>query len=93
MGNRTKIKTLHQYVGFSFPGGAVVKNTSANTGGSGHTDFTLGSGRSPGERNGNPLQNSCLEKSVDRESWWDCSLWGREESDTTERLSMHKNIG
>ena len=28
-----------------------------------------GSGRSPGERNGNPLQYSCLENSMDRESW------------------------
>ena len=29
-----------------------------------------GSGRSPGEGNGNPLQYSCLEDSVDRGSWW-----------------------
>ena len=29
-----------------------------------------GSGRSPGERNGNPLQYSCLENSMDRVSWW-----------------------
>ena len=27
-------------------------------------------GRSPGERNGNPLQYSCLENSMDREAWW-----------------------
>ena len=36
-----------------------------------------GSGRSPGEGNGNPLQYSGLEKSIDRPS-------GRKESDTTE---------
>ena len=29
-----------------------------------------GSGRSAGEGNGNPLQYSCLENSMDREAWW-----------------------
>ena len=29
-----------------------------------------GLGRSPGEKNGNPLQYSCLEKSMDRGAWW-----------------------
>ena len=29
-----------------------------------------GFGRSPGERNGNPLQYSCLENSMDRGAWW-----------------------
>ena len=29
-----------------------------------------GSGRSPREGNGNPLQNSCLENSMDRGAWW-----------------------
>ena len=28
-------------------------------------------GRSPGEGDGNPLQYSCLENSVDRRAWWD----------------------
>ena len=28
-----------------------------------------GMGRSPGEGNGNPLQYSCLENSMDREAW------------------------
>ena len=28
------------------------------------------SGRSPGVRNGNPLQYACLENSMDREAWW-----------------------
>ena len=30
-----------------------------------------GSGRSPGEGNGNPLQYSCLENPMDRRAWWD----------------------
>ena len=29
-----------------------------------------GSGRSPGEGNGNPLKYSCLESSMDRGAWW-----------------------
>ena len=29
-----------------------------------------GSGRSPGEGNGNPFQYSCLENSMDRKAWW-----------------------
>jgi len=29
-----------------------------------------GSGRSPGEGNGNPLQCSCLENPMDRGAWW-----------------------
>ena len=29
-----------------------------------------GLGRSPGEGNGNPLQYSCLENSMDRRAWW-----------------------
>ena len=43
-----------------------------------------GSGRSPGERNGNPLQYYCLEKSLDKEFLVSHSPWDRRESDTTE---------
>ena len=35
-----------------------------------------GSGRSPGEGNGNPLQYSCLENPKDRGAWWATSQWG-----------------
>ena len=50
-----------------FPGGSVVKNLLARAGDVGSIP---GSGRSPGERNGNPLQNSCLENPMDRGGWW-----------------------
>ena len=40
-----------------FPGGSAIKNPPASTGDMG---LIPGSGRSPGERNGNPLQHSCL---------------------------------
>ena len=49
------------YWGFS--GGSVVKNPPANAGDAGAIP---GSGRSPGEGNGNPLQYSCLENPMDR---------------------------
>ena len=54
-------------ISFSFPGGSVVKNLPANVRNRG---LIPGSGRSPGEGNGSPLQYSCLEKSMDREAWW-----------------------
>ena len=50
-----------------FPGGSVIKNPPANTGDVGSIP---GSGRSPGEGNGNPPQYSCLEKPMDRGAWW-----------------------
>ena len=50
-----------------FAGGSVVKNLPANTGGIG---LILGSGRSPGEGNGNPLQYPCLGNPMDRGAWW-----------------------
>ena len=49
----------------------------------------LGLGRSPGERNGNPFQYSCLENSMDRGAWQATySPCGRKESDMTEQLTL-----
>ena len=50
-----------------FPGGSDGKASAYNAGDPGSIP---GSGRSPGERNGNPLQYSCLENPMDREAWW-----------------------
>ena len=49
-----------------FPGDSVVKNLPTNAGDVG---LILGSGRSPGEGNGNPLQYSFQENSMDRGAW------------------------
>ena len=48
----------------------VVKNPPGNTGDLRDTGSIPGSGRYPGGGNGNPLQYSCLENSMDREAWW-----------------------
>ena len=64
-----------------FPGGSEVKASAWNAGDPGSIP---GSGRSPGEGNGNPLQYSCLENP--RRSLVGYSPWGCKESDTTERL-------
>ena len=52
------------YLGF--PGGSDGKEAAYNAGDLGSTP---GSGRSPGEGNGNPLQYSCLENVMDRGAW------------------------
>ena len=48
----TYMKYTYIYLREGFPGGLVVKNLPANAG---DTGLIPGSGRSPGERNGNPL--------------------------------------
>ena len=48
-----------------FPGGIVAKNLPANAGDARDVGSIPGSGRSPGEGNGNPLQYSCLENFMD----------------------------
>ena len=49
-----------------FPGGSVVNYLPANAE---DTGSVCGSGRSPGEGNGSPLQYSCLGNPVDRGAW------------------------
>ena len=44
----------------------MVKNSLTN---SGDVGLITGSGRSPGEEHGNPLQFSCLENPIDRGTW------------------------
>ena len=51
-----------------FPGGAVRKNPSAKAGDARDVGSISGSGRSPVVGNGNPLQYSCLENSIDRKA-------------------------
>ena len=50
-----------------FPGGSDGKASAYSAGDPGSIP---GSGRSPGEGNGNPLQYSCLENPMDGGAWW-----------------------
>ena len=51
----------------------VIKASVCNAGDMGSIP---GSGRSPGEGNGNPIQYPCLGKSIDRGAWAGYSPWG-----------------
>ena len=64
----------------------VAKKPPANAGDSRDTSSIPGLGRSPGGGNGNPLQYSCLENSMDRRSLVGYSPWGQKESDMTEHM-------
>ena len=64
------LKMKLQYFGHlmrrgAFPGGSEVKASASNA----DLGSIPGSGRSPGEGNGNPLQYSCLENPMDRGAW------------------------
>ena len=48
----------------------VVKNPPANAGDVTDAGLTPGSGITPGEENGNPLQYFCLENLMDKGAWW-----------------------
>ena len=56
----------HGYQGL--PGDSVVKNTPANAGDLGDAGSVPGSEKSLGVGNGKPLQNPCLENSMDKRS-------------------------
>ena len=61
------IKSLFILNQSCLPGGSDSKASACNAGDLGSIP---GSGRSPGEENGNPLQYSCLENSMGRGAWW-----------------------
>ena len=65
--------------GLGFLGGAEIKASACNVGDLG---LIPGSGRSPGEGNGNALQYSCLENPTDRGAWWATVHGGHKESET-----------
>ena len=53
----------------SFPSGSVVDKPPDNLGAAEDKGSIPGSGRSPGGGNGDPLQYSCWDNSMDREAW------------------------
>ena len=70
-----------------FPGSTVVKNPLANVGNARDVGLILGSGRSLGGGNGNPLQYSCLGNSMHWGAWQATVHRGRKESHTTKRIN------
>ena len=64
-----------------FPGSSAGKESTWSAGDPGSIP---GSGRSPGEGMGHPLQYSCLENSHGQRSLVGYNLWGQKWSDTTE---------
>ena len=76
---------------WDFPSGADSSKESAF--GAGDPALIPGSGRSLGERSGNPLQYSCLENPQGQRRLVGYSPWGHKESDTTEQLTIHFTSG
>ena len=80
---------IYWTLSMGFPGGSEDKASAFNAGDPG---LIPGSGRSPGEGNGNPLQYSCLENPLDRGAWWATVHWVTKSrtrlSDFTHSLSM-----
>ena len=73
-----------------FPGGSDGKASAYNAYHVGDPGSVLGSERSPGEGNGNPLQWVPFLPGKSH-GWWNLvgySPWGRKESDRTERLHL-----
>ena len=75
---------VNEILALGFSGGSVIKNPPANAGHIGDLGSIPGLGRSPREGNGNPLQYSCLENSIDRGAWQARMHGVAKESDSTE---------
>ena len=73
-----------------FPSGSVVKNLLAYAGDARGVDSSPGLGRAPREGNGNPLQYSCLENSMNRGTW-KAMVYGVAKSWIQLSTHMHKN--
>ena len=75
-----------------FPGGSVVKNLPTIADGR-DVGLIPVSGRAPGEGNGNPLQDTCLENSRDRLARWAIvhGVTKRQTDLATKQQQQHRN--
>ena len=80
-------------IGWASQVALLVKNTLAKAGDIRDSGLIPGSGRSPGERHGNPLQYSCLENPLDIRAWWAAVHRVTQSWTRLKRLSMHACIG
>ena len=78
------VKIFLDILGFPSGSQMVKKESACNEGDLG---LIPGSERSPREGDGNPLQYSCLENSMDRKAWWAIAPWSNKELERTERLN------
>ena len=67
----------------------MVKNPPANAG---DTGLIPGSGKSPGEANGNPLQYSCLESPIDKGASWDTVHEVAKSQTQLSDFNLHLNV-
>ena len=74
------------------PVAQLLKNLSAIAGDAEARDWIPGSGRSPGEGDGNQLQYSCLENSMDRGAW-QVTVCGVAKSRTQLSMPIHMLCG
>ena len=72
-----------------FPGGSDGKKSTCEAGDLGSIP---GSGRSPGEGNGNPVQYSCLEHPMDKGTQWATVRGVTKELDMTEQLNNNTDL-
>ena len=84
--DKTRFGPPYQFQ-LGFPRGSVRKNLPAIVGDTGDVGLIPGLERSSRGGNGNPLQYSCLENSMDRGAWVGYSPWGHKEWDTTSTVS------
>ena len=75
---------------FGLPGQLSSKETTCNAGDTGDSGSVPGSGRSPGEGNGNPLQYASLGNPMDRGARW-ATVLGLQESGVNEQLNHQTN--
>ena len=88
----SKFLSMLSLLKLSFPGITMAKNLPASVGDAGDLCLILRSGRSPGGRNGNPLQYSYLERGKRKfhgQRNWQATVHGVAESDATEQAHMH----
>ena len=83
--NKAHAKNSILSIFLGFPDSLVSKESACRAGDLGSIP---GSGRVPGEGNGNLFQHSCLENPMGREEHA-YSPWGHKETDTIERLTLH----
>ena len=77
---------------FGLPCGSAVKKSISSAGDAGATEYIPGSGRSPGEGNGNLLQYSYLGNPMNRGGWQATVHELEKELDVTQQLNNNSNI-